>query len=462
MPDHSEVPAVTRAIVDYAHHDRPVDLSPEPVELAVRSLVDTIGVLLAGRTEGSVSQLRANFGSRKNRSATSTVLFDGGKTDPETAALLNGTAAHALDYDDVAIVTHAHPSAVLWPAISALAEKHGASGLEMIEAYLVGYDVSAAIARGMDLMTHYWRGWHTTSTIGIFGAVAAAGRMLRLNTDQLRCAIGIAGSMAAGSCQNFGTMTKPLHAGLAARGGLFAANLAAHGFTADQDQLEAPLGFFRSYSEDQRLEGAMEVLRTESPISVYGLNFKQYPCCYAAHRAISAALRLKSEHQIDASEIEKIELVLHPHGFESLIHHQPENPVEAKFSGEYAVATALLDGAVPLRSFTPEAIARPAVRRLLELVQISELAIPPLGNEAWNRGYAVVRVTSARGEFSERVDSLDGDQLAGLTRDVVEEKFRDCVEFAAIGSRPDDLLEELWDLPERQHFDGFKSLVFDS
>jgi len=220
------------------------DLSQAPTlvfERAIRAVLDTIGVAIAARLELSFTILARTIG-HGSCTGDATVLATRTRTQPAQAAFLNGTAGHALDFDDVADEIKGHPSVVLVPALLAVAEANGSSGRELLEAYVVGFEVGCAIARGLPVERHYRQGWHATATIGVIAAACAAGRLLRLDEVRMRHALGIASSMASGSRQNFGTMTKPLHAGMAARDAVIAAQLAATGFTADPEQLEGPLG----------------------------------------------------------------------------------------------------------------------------------------------------------------------------------------------------------------------------
>jgi len=456
MSDAQSVPPVTQALAAYSSGR--IALPADVQDLALRSLVDTVAVVIAAAGDEAVRILREGTDALPGRS---TVLFDAGKTAAETAALLNGTAAHALDFDDVTLATHGHPGAVLWPAALAVGEEVGASGRAMLEAYIAGFVVSAALGRGIDLADHYARGWHTTSTLGAFGAAASAARLLGLGPERTRHALGLVGSMASGSRQNFGSMTKPLHAGLAARDGIFAARLAADGFTADPAQLESPLGFFAMYDRKPQPARALEILADAAAPMAYGLNLKQFPCCYGAARAAATALALHHEERIDPAHVRRVRVTLNPHGAESLNHHRPTTGLEGKFSAEYVVATALLDGFVKLASFTDAAVRRPEVQRLVERIEVDESATPPVGPATFERGYAAIRVDCGGPEVWRRVDVVKGDRLAPLSRAELDAKFRDCAAFSGVGIDADALLGELWGLDGNRAFAGFAALAAD-
>ncbi len=452
-------PPVTRALAQYACATHAIDFPANALELARRSLIDTVGVTVAAATEEAVHILQRTLAGSASP-GSSTVLFDGTKTDVLSAALLNGTAAHALDYDHGANAIHGHPGAILWPAILAVGEEVGASGRALLEAYLVGFTVNAAIARGLDLAEHYIHGWHATSSTGVFGSAAAAARLMGLDAERTAWALGIAGSMAAGSRQNFGTMTKALHTGRAARDGVLAAKLAAQGFTADQVMLEGPLGYFALYCEKPNPADALEALNGPLPITAeFGIGVKSYACCYCAHRAISAALELRQLDRVDPAGIKSIHITLEPRGFESLIHHRPVNSHEGKFSGEYAVATALHDGFVRLSSFTDEAVMRPEVQRLVERTTVEEREHPPVGSPDRERKFfAVITVTTKDGTFTRRIDNLPSDKLARLDAARIDTKFHDCVAFSNTGIDSQSLLAQMWAIESEAKFIGFKAL----
>src|SRR5262249_55157352 len=201
---------------------------------------------------------------------------------------------------------------------------------------------------------HYTRGWHATATVGVLGGVAAAGHLLGLDQLTIQQALGIAASMASGSRQNFGTMTKPLHAGLAARDAVLATELAANGFTADPHELDGPLGYFAMYGVAPRPDDVMTALERPRVLLDHGLNVKKYPCCYGTHRMADAALSLRAAG-LSADAVRTIEVSVEPDGMGAIIHHRPKKGLQGKFSGEYVVAACLLDGAVRLSSFTDSA-----------------------------------------------------------------------------------------------------------
>jgi 2-methylcitrate dehydratase PrpD len=442
--------AVTESVARFACT---LDLhtAPEAVfDRARRAVLDTVGVAVAGGREPSFSILAATLGD--GTAGEATVLPTRARMAAAQAAFLNGTAGHALDYDDVIDEIKGHPSVVLVPALLALAEANARSGRELLEAYVVGLEVACALARGLPVEAHYRRGWHATATVGVLGATAGAGRLLGLDESRVRHALGIAASMASGSRQNFGTMTKPLHAGLAARDAVIAAQLAANGFTADQDQLEGPLGFLHMYGVEPDPEAVLAALAGPRVLFDHGLNVKKYPCCYNTHRLADAALALHARG-LDASrvqvQVEAVSATVEPGGQQAVIHHRPRTGLEGKFSSEYVLAACLLDGRVGLSSFTDAAVGRAEAQDLLRRVTISESATPPWGAASYDHAYAAVEVRLADGRVVRgRCDVPRGDARAPLSQADLEAKFRDCLAFAASDWDADALLERLWRLDD--------------
>jgi 2-methylcitrate dehydratase PrpD len=439
---------VTQAVARFAcEHD--FNGAPDELfERAKRAVIDTVGVAIAGRNESCFTILAGTVGPG-GTTGEATVLPTRTKASAAQAAFLNGTAGHALDFDDVADELKGHPSVVLVSALLAIAEARGATGREFLEAYSVGFEVACAIARGLPVQAHYRKGWHATATVGVLAAAAGAGRLLGLAQSGIRNALGIAASMASGSRQNFGTMTKPLHAGLAARDAVLAAQLAANGFTADQDQLEGPVGYFMQYGADPDLSLLVDSLVAPEVLLTQGVSVKKYPCCYGTHRAADAALAMRARG-VHASEVRSIRVTVEPGGQQATIHHQPATGLQGKFSTEYVVAACLLEGSVKLSSFTDAAVSRAEAQDLLRRVTVEEDARPPFGPSTFDHAYATVEITLADGNaVRERCDVPRGDGRAPLTTEELEAKFRDCLEFADSGWDADALLSQLQDLDRR-------------
>ena len=297
---------------------------------------------------------------------------------------------------------------------------------------------------------HYALGWHATSTLGTLGAAAACARLLRLDVERTWMALGIAASLAGGLQQNFGTMTKPLHAGWAARNGVVAAELAASGFTADRCALEGESGFLRAMSGGAEVDlKPLATLGEPFEITASGFGVKLYPCCYAVHRSLDAALELRTRHRIEAAAITEVRVEVSRGALLPLRREPPVTGLEGKFSLEYCLAAALLDGRVGLASFTDEAVRRPAVRKLMSLVHAEEgeeAGAVPIG------GYAEVRIVLQDGsEHSQRVDRPRGDPALPLSWEEMVGKFRECTEgviSSEASERAVALVARLEELPD--------------
>jgi 2-methylcitrate dehydratase PrpD len=442
--------SVTEAVADFASTHHGSTASDAVFERATRAFIDTIGVAIAARHEDCFTILASTLGSPNGSAAAksrATLLpTRSHAATAADAALINGTAGHALDYDDVADQIKGHPSVVLVSTLLALAETRGASGRQLLEAYSVGFEVACAIAAGLPFEPHYRRGWHATATVGILGAVAGAGHLLGFDRLSLQHALGIAASMASGSRQNFGTMTKPLHAGLAARDAVLAVELAANGFTADPNQLDGPLGYFQQYGVGPNPGATVAALEHPHVLVEHGLNVKKYPCCYGTHRMADAALALRADG-LRAPEVRSIAVNVEPDGLGAIIHHQPHSGLQGKFSGEYVVAACLLDGAVRLSTFTDASVNRAAAQDLLQRVTIEESSVPPFGEPRFEHAYATLEVTLTSGQtLRNRCDIPRGDARDPLTDAELETKFRDCLAFAESDWNPDALLTQLHNL----------------
>ena len=394
---------------------------------AKRAALDTLGVALAGSREVSaraVADWLRDQGGRPEAAVLGRTL----RLTAADAALANGTAAHALDFDDVSLPMRGHPSAPLLPAVLAVGEAAGSSGRDLLEAFVLGVEVEAKLGRAIG-GPHYALGWHATSTLGTLGAAAACARLLRLDAGRTRMALGIAASLAAGLQQNFGSMTKPLHAGWAARSGVVAAQLAARGFSAGAEAVEGPSGFLRAMSGGADPDLApFDALGEPFEIVSPGLGVKLYPCCYATHRAIDAVLELCAAHGTAPASVAAVRVEVNRGGMMPLRVEPPATGLEGKFSLAYCLAAALIDGGVGLPSFTDEAVSRPAVRELMAKVKASE---GELAGEFPIGGYAEVRIVLRDGtEYGTRVDVPRGDPSRPLSWDELAAKFRDCTGVA--------------------------------
>ncbi len=345
------------------------------------------------------------------------------------AALVRGVAAHALDYDDNFHPQAGHATAVLAPALFAMAEARGSSGHDVLDAYIVGLEAIACIGRGVNL-THYERGWHSTSTIGAMGAAAACARLLELPATGVTAAISLGFSMAGGSKLQFGTMAKPVHAGLAAMHGVMAADLAAGGITAAAEPLDGFWGFRDLFAGDASpgYAGVAKLIGKPLAIEQFGLKAKVHPGCASAHCAIDAVIALRNESGIRATEVESIDVLVNRMSFDNLMYPKPATEMQARFSMHYCIALALLNGRLGLSDFTPPAIRRPEVRRWLPKITMRHAATDdplPLGDNGREPARVCLRLKDGR-TLKRYVQYAKGVLQAPMSPAELDAKLADC------------------------------------
>ncbi len=338
---------------------------------AKKSILDWLGVTLAGSRE-PVSQKVTAYSKKLQAISESSVIGSGFQTSAEMAAWINGVAGHALDYDDTFAGRdyNFHPTVPVLPAVLALAEVYNLTGTDIMTAYIIGIEVESRIG---DAIGYYNsnHGWHPTAVIGTMGATAACASVLNLNMEQTRMALGIAGSLAGGLQQNFGTMTKPMHAGNAARNGVIASLLARDGFTGDDSILDGEFSFSGVLSAEhkQGLDNKEQDLGKNWHIISPGMGYKAYPSCRSTHSSIDASLYLRNALRMDTSRIANIVCKTNRRHTQLARFHKPISGYEGKFSIPYCTAIALLRGRVLLEDFTDEKVADPEVQRLLAKVE---------------------------------------------------------------------------------------------
>lgn len=426
---------------------------PEAVLKAKHSILDGLGLAVAGaRTEG-VHIAADEIASYVTRSGESTVLGSGTRLPARFAAFLNGMAIHADDFDDTQLAVLpdrvygllTHPTAPVLPVVLALAERYGRSGADLLTAYLVGVEVESAIAESIN-PRHYDAGFHSTGTAGTFGAAAGAARLLGYDVATTAAALALAGSQASGLRENFGTMTKPFHAGHAAEGGLLAASLAGRGFTTAPDILEARRGFFSAagggYDPAKITDGLGDPWMFAAP----GVSIKPFPSGSLTHPAMTEFLDLVRAHDLRAGDVEDIYVGTNRHMPNALIHHRPGDHLAAKFSMEFCIAILLLRRRAGLAEFRDEVVRDPEVKATIEKVRFEVDA------EAEAAGYntmtSIIRVRMKDGRLVEgRAAFAKGSPANPMTEAELREKFLDCLAQGGIGAdvgrRAADLILDL-------------------
>jgi 2-methylcitrate dehydratase PrpD len=403
--------------------------------VARRGIMDFIGVALAGSREETgkiIAKCVREWGGRPS----SGVIGGGFRTSPHLAALINGASGHALDYDDLSFTYGAHPSVTLAPAVLALGESLGATGKEVLAAYIVGFEAGACVSSPV-AQAHYLRGWHSTGTVGVIGATAAAARLLKLNVQQAVMALGLAASMAGGLRQNFGTMTKPFHAGQAASSGVLAATLALRGFTASEKAIDGPQGYARVLGCDDDIDwGKASANLGKSFVITRGIGFKPYPSCGGTQGVTDAALYLRNKYHPDVPAIKEIILGVGPFENRSLI-HRPFKGLEGKFSMEYCVGRVLLGGALTMRDFTEARVGQPEVRRLMRKIRCEErypMAVMGADSVGLNAQSVTIRMKDGA-EYYRETPLNGGMPVSPMTDARLEAKFRDCASLSLGGRK---------------------------
>jgi 2-methylcitrate dehydratase PrpD len=334
-------------------------------------LADTFSATVAGANSDVLSPLKAYITAQATL-ADKVILGTNLKTSPELSALVNGTIASALEFDDVLSLMPGHPSAVVLSALIATDAALASSGIEILEAYAVGIEAGARIAQAMTL-DHYKRGFHATGTIALFSAVAALARIQKLPPNIVKQCIGLAASMSSGIQGNFGTMTKPLHSGWAARNAVAAVTLVTNGLTACDSIFETEGGYFSAYGNAESNVNRMPAAFGRPWVfDAPGVTLKLFPCCYASHRGMDGLIDLMSKLEVSATDIKKISCQTPPGGLIPLKFARPKTHFESLFSLPYALAVTALDGMPSLRSFEQRRVLSSDVSHMLDRIEVVE------------------------------------------------------------------------------------------
>ncbi|MDS0475075.1 MmgE/PrpD family protein [Natrinema sp. 1APR25-10V2] len=430
---------VTADLASFVAALGPEAVPDEALRTAERAILDTVGVTLAG-ADAEAGAIASAAVTADDGPGETTVLGRDERLPLSDAVFANATAGHALDFDDVALAAmDGHPSVPMVAPLLAVGEREGASGRDLLTAFVAGFETQNYLSRPIS-PGHYEGGWHATSTIGLFGAAAAVANLLGLSAERTANALSIAASMPAGLKRNFGTTTKPIHAGQAARSGTTAALLAAEGATADSTAIDGERGFFDLYRGDGEPDlEALPDLGERWAIREDGIDVKKYPCCYYTHAAIYAAIRLAEEHDLAADGIDAVRVTASQGAADALAHDDPETGLEAKFSMPYLIGSAIARRTVGLSAFETTNIDEPAVQTVRERVSLSVDDEMPYDSNA-----ARVAVTTRDGETYERTQERPpGTHDDPLSVEELHEKFRMCADFAPGSVAIDDALAAL-------------------
>jgi 2-methylcitrate dehydratase PrpD len=443
---------ITDEVAGFALATKAGDIPKDVAHLAKRSVIDGVGLALAGsRAEcGRIAQrYLAGLGVASERGCS--VIGTSMKVPARFAAFANGLAIHADDYDDTQLAVAkdrvygllTHPTAPALPPVLAIGERDHRSGTDVMLAYQIGVEVECKVAEAI-MPRHYQHGFHSTATCGSIGAAAAAARLLGLERDAVRRAISIGATQAAGLRENFGTMTKPFHAGRAAENGMLAAEIAALGFTASPNGLEADRGFFRAAGggyAPEMIEGRLGRPWTfKSP----GVSIKPHPSGSLTHPGMAVMLELIRKHDIRPDQVRRVTVGTNHNMPNALIHHRPKNELQAKFSMEFCMAILLLERRGGLEEFTDEVVNRPDVQAMIAKVDFGVNA------EAEAAGFdkmtTIVDIELADGRrVSGRADFGKGSPVNPMSDAELSDKFRQCASWGGVAdARAEAILETLW------------------
>ncbi len=421
-------------IAGLRYEDAPAVATP----IIRNGFTDFVATVLLGRNDEVTTCVRNTLVGR-NEDPEARVLFSATRKSGPSAALVNGTASHSQDYDDVGLVgiQPTHPSASIAPAIFAEAESLQCDGKAMITAYVAAFEVWGELASREPVSVHL-KGWHPTGTFGAIAAAAAAASLRGLPANQAANAVALAASMASGVIANFGSMAKPYHAGRAGQSGVIAARLAAAGMTASSDALEAPLGFLAAVSPKGDVDLSSPVqFHKRWFIESHGLGFKLFPMCYGAHRALDGMLALLAREPFQPGDVERIEVEGNKAQFTNLVQSNPQNVLDAKFSMEFAMACAVIARRCTRAEFTTEFVHRPEVRDLM--ARTKRVYIDTVGHQGDG---VIVHLKDGR-RLEQRFTFPLGHARRPAPPEAFWTKFQDCVEGAFEAGLDRQLFEQL-------------------
>jgi len=427
------------------------------VELGKKSLLDGLGLAIAGSVAGSGSLMRTYLEGLGAR-GEATVIGTGLKVPERFAAFANGVAMHADDYDDTQLAAAkdrvygllTHPTAPALPAALAIAEVRRMSGRDLLLAYQLGVEVECKISEAIS-PRHYQHGFHSTATCGTFASACAAGKLLGLSLDGLLRAMAIAASQAGGLRENFGTMTKPFHAGRASESGVIAAELARLGWTATDKILESPRGFFQAHGGGYDLDAIQGKLGSPWTFDSPGVSIKPHPSGSLTHPGMTRMLELIRENDLRPEQVKRIRVGTNHNMLNALIHHRPKNELQAKFSMEFCMAILVLERRAGLTEFTDAVVNRPDVQAMIERV---EFHVHPEAEAAgYDKMTTILEIERTDGStITGRADFGKGSPANPMSYDEVAQKFRGCAEFgrwpAANTTRIIETVRRLEQLPD--------------
>jgi 2-methylcitrate dehydratase PrpD len=437
---------LTQQLADYAVKEQTSKLPANVMHHAKRAVIDWYAALLPGSLVAPATILEQALAEDLDRGNAR--LATGRRATLRTAALINGAASHSVEFDDIYRDAGYHPGSPVISAALAAAQSSGATGDRFLRGVIVGYETSTRI--GEAIMPSHYKFWHTTGTVGAFGAAAAVATVLGCNRDQIAHALGTVGSFAAGLQQAFRSqcMTKPLHGGHAAEVGALAAMGAAKGLTGALDMLEGEVGFGAAMSVNPDWTKATKDLGVDYHIT--RVTFKNHGCCGHTFAPIDGALHLQKTHGFGWRDIKRVTIATYKAGTDITDNPNPEGEYQAKFSLQYVTAHALVHGSVRLVAFAPERLLDPDVRAVLAKVEVVTDPVLSKGYPGQRAAHVEIELNDGR-VFKHFQPYRKGDPEMLLTDDEVNEKFLELA-MPVIGDAPArELLATLWALDQRSN-----------
>jgi len=422
---------VATFVVQTEYEALPADL----VDLGRKSMLDGLGLALSGSVAES-GRLVQDYLQSQHLTGETTVIGTALRVPERFAAFANGVGVHADDYDDTQLAVGkdrvygllTHPTAPCLPAALAVAERLDRSGRDLVLAYNLGVEVETKISEAMS-PRHYQHGFHSTATCGVFSSASAVAKLYGFDVEATLRAMAIAASQAAGLRENFGTMTKPLHAGRAAEAGVLAGDLAKAGWTATDRILESPRGFFQAHGGGYDLDAIVDKLGRPWTFIDPGVSIKPNPSGSLTHPGMTKMLELILKHDIKPEEVESVDVGTNHNMPNALIHHRPTNELQAKFSMEFCMAILLLERRGALPEFTDEVVNRADVQETITRINFG--VHPEAEAAGYDKMTTIIDVHLKDGRtISGRADFGKGSPANPMSYDEVAEKFRGCAEFA--------------------------------
>jgi 2-methylcitrate dehydratase PrpD len=434
--DFPKTPGLTNYVATFVIQTKYQDIPAEVIELGKKSILDGLGLALAGSRAQSGPISRKFIEQSGACKGKATIFGTPQKTSARFAALLNGISIHADDFDDTQLAAAKdrvygllmHPTVPVLPAIFALAEQNAFTGEEWLLGYHVGVEVECKIAEAIS-PRHYQDGFHTTGTCGPFGSAAACAKLLQFDLSKTLHTFGLAASQSGGLRENFGTMTKPFQAGHAAESGLVSAELVSLGWTAAMQIFEADRGFFHAAGGSYDPTAIMNHLGAPWAFASPGVSLKPYPSGSLTHPAMTELARLIEANNIQASQVEKVDVGANHNMTTTLLHHDPKTGLEGKFSMEFCLAILLIERKAGLSQFTDKTVQRPDVQTMIQRIDFH--VDPEAENAGFDQMTSILKITLKDGKvITGHAAFAKGSPPNPMSFDEAATKFRGCAEYA--------------------------------